>query len=151
MKIQGGERCRNMNCRVRELREQTGLSQRAFAEMYEIPVSTLRKWEQGEAAPPDYVLMLLARSIPGINAMPETVKYREVISDRNGDSYYYDAAAKAVYDRFGNLIYIHDDLKDVDRDNLALYLHDLFQGLYDLQNRFENDCDFDRKDKIKWQ
>ncbi len=30
---------------VKEIREATGLSQKAFAEMYKIPLSILRNWE----------------------------------------------------------------------------------------------------------
>ena len=37
--------------RVQWVRSQTGLSQPAFAEKYDIPVGTLRDWEQGRARP----------------------------------------------------------------------------------------------------
>jgi len=32
---------------VKEIREATGLSQRDFAKMYKIPLSTLRNWSRG--------------------------------------------------------------------------------------------------------
>ena len=53
---------------IKELRESTGLTQKAFAEMYGIPISTLRKWEQGEASPAAYVVNLLARTLPSTNS-----------------------------------------------------------------------------------
>ena len=37
--------------RVQWVRNRTGLSQPAFAEKYNIPVGTLRDWEQGRARP----------------------------------------------------------------------------------------------------
>ena len=49
---------------IKELRESTGMTQIAFSEAYGIPVSTLRKWEQKEAAPAPYVINLLARALP---------------------------------------------------------------------------------------
>ena len=42
--------------RIVKLRNQTGLSQSAFAEKFNIPVSTLRDWEQDRRHPPEYVI-----------------------------------------------------------------------------------------------
>lgn len=36
---------------VREIREQLGLSQQAFATIYRIPLATLKGWEQGRRRP----------------------------------------------------------------------------------------------------
>lgn len=44
---------------IRELRFQTGLSQGKFAAMFEIPVSTLKDWEQGRRTPPVYVVQMI--------------------------------------------------------------------------------------------
>lgn len=33
---------------IKEIRQTTGLSQKVFAEMCGIPISTLRNWEQGD-------------------------------------------------------------------------------------------------------
>jgi putative transcriptional regulator len=44
---------------VRQAREQSGLTQSAFAQRIETPVSTLRDWEQGRFTPPGGVLCLL--------------------------------------------------------------------------------------------
>ncbi|MCQ2552562.1 MAG: helix-turn-helix domain-containing protein, partial [Clostridia bacterium] len=44
---------------IKELREKSGLSQQDFAEKYNIPVCTLRQWEQQRRKAPDYVYSLL--------------------------------------------------------------------------------------------
>ncbi len=44
---------------VKEIRQLTNLSQQKFCENYNIPLPTLRKWEQGNREPPGYVLELL--------------------------------------------------------------------------------------------
>lgn len=44
---------------VRELRLQTGLSQSKFAKMFDIPVSTLKDWEQKRRNPPAYVINMM--------------------------------------------------------------------------------------------
>ncbi len=53
-----------MEYMIKELRDMTGMTQKAFAQMYGIPLSTLRKWEQGEASPAPYVLRLIAGTLP---------------------------------------------------------------------------------------
>ena len=40
---------------IKELRFHTGLSQSKFAAMFDIPVSTLKDWEQERRTPPAYV------------------------------------------------------------------------------------------------
>ena len=44
---------------IKEMREQTYLSQSKFAKLLDIPVANISRWEQGKAAPPDYVLKLI--------------------------------------------------------------------------------------------
>ena len=44
---------------VKELRLQTGLSQSKFAKMFDIPVSTLKDWEQERRNPPAYVINMI--------------------------------------------------------------------------------------------
>lgn len=45
------------------IRNKTGLSRRAFREIFGIPERTLQAWEEGEHLPPDYVLRLLEISV----------------------------------------------------------------------------------------
>ena len=53
---------------IKELRKITGLSQREFGEFYDIPVSTIKKWESDPNNPnyhkcPIYTVKLLERVI----------------------------------------------------------------------------------------
>lgn len=44
---------------VKELRMQTGLSQSKFAKMFDVPVATLKDWEQERRTPPAYVINMM--------------------------------------------------------------------------------------------
>lgn len=129
---------------IKELRESTGMTQKAFAQTYGIPISTLRKWEQKEAAPAPYVVNLLAR------ALPKNDTALRKIAGKNGLFYYYGEKQKAVFDMRGNKIYIEEDLAGVKEQNLALYLEDLFRGFYEVQEKFNRDCRYDKEEDILW-
>jgi len=129
---------------IRELRDSTGLTQKAFAHMYGIPLSTLRKWEQGEASPAPYVLTLLAKILPSTNTSLKQIKGDDDIV------YYYDKNKKLVSDMYGNAIAVQEDLDDIKPQNLVLYLHDLFEDFYEIQEKFNRDCRYDKEDDIFW-
>ena len=129
---------------IRELRDSTGLTQKDFADMYGIPLSTLRKWEQGESAPASYVLNLLARTLPS------TQDTLWKICGTDGIVYYYDKNKRTVTDMRGNVITVQEDLKEIKEQNLILYLHELFEGFYAIQEKFNRDCKFDKEDDILW-
>ena len=44
---------------IKEMRQQTYLSQSKFAELLCIPVANIMKWEQGVSSPPDYLISLI--------------------------------------------------------------------------------------------
>lgn len=44
---------------IKELRLQTGLSQSKFARMFDVPVATLKDWEQERRNPPSYVVTMM--------------------------------------------------------------------------------------------
>ena len=50
----------------------------------------------------------------------------------------------------GNRITIQEDLEGVKEQNLALYLEDLFEGFYRLQDKFDRDCRYDKEEDILW-
>lgn len=129
---------------VKEIRESTGMSQKAFAQMYGIPLGTLRNWEQGNNSPAPYVVNLLARALPCMNAA-----LKEIIG-KNGQSYYYDKNQKCVLDMKGNRIYIQEELEGIKEQNLTLYLDDLFERFYEIQEKFNRDCRFDKEEGILW-
>ena len=129
---------------VKEIREATGMSQKAFAELYGIPLSTLRNWEQGSNSPAPYVLGLISRTLPYMNS---TLKE---IQGKNGHSYYYDKNQNCVLDIKGNRIYVKEKLEDIKTQNLALYLDDLFERFYEIQEKFDRDCKYDKEEDIFW-
>lgn len=129
---------------VKEMRESTGMSQKAFAQMYGIPISTLRNWEQGTNSPAPYVVNLLARALPSMNS---TLRK---INGKNGRSYYYDKNQKCILDIKGNRIYVQEEIDGVKEQNLALYLDDLFERFYEIQGIFDRDCKFDKEEDILW-
>lgn len=133
-----------MSLSIKEMRMKTGLSQAKFAETFNIPVSTLRKWEQGDSSPSGYVIDLIARAIPSLNSSLEE------ISGRNNAIYYYDRNKKQLIDNKGNAIMVKEDLEGVKRQNLRLYVSDLFESFYEIQSKFERDCYYDKKDDIVW-
>ena len=45
--------------KIKEMRTQTGLSQTKFADLFGIPVATLKDWEQGRRKPPEYVATMI--------------------------------------------------------------------------------------------
>ena len=87
-----------MAMNVKEMRLATGLSQTAFSRAYRIPVSTLRKWEQGDASPAPYVLDLLAAAIPVFHSEYEKV------SAPDGTVYYHDPVRNIFMDALGNTV-----------------------------------------------
>ena len=46
-----------------ELREQTGMNRKEFAEYFQIPYRTITDWERGERQMPDYLFRLLAYKV----------------------------------------------------------------------------------------
>ena len=46
---------------IKELRDKTGLSQSKFATYVEIPLGTIKKWEQERQKPPVYIVKLIDR------------------------------------------------------------------------------------------
>lgn len=49
--------------RLKEIRETTGLSQKAFAEYLHIPIRTYEQWEAGKRNPPSYLVDLIEYKI----------------------------------------------------------------------------------------
>lgn len=48
---------------VRDMRKVTGLSQNKFADLLEIPVANIQRWEQEIVSPPAYVTRLIQRDL----------------------------------------------------------------------------------------
>ncbi|MDO4197709.1 MAG: helix-turn-helix domain-containing protein [Erysipelotrichaceae bacterium] len=130
---------------IKEIRKRTNMTQKAFAEYFGIPISTLRKWEQNESRPADYFVELLIKSLPCCN---EDLKELEGL---HGEKYYYDKERKIVFDQKMNSIRIEDDnLNEIKSSNLRIYLNWMFKSLYEGQEQFEMDCKHDRISDAIW-
>ncbi|MBE5890335.1 MAG: helix-turn-helix domain-containing protein [Lachnospiraceae bacterium] len=57
---------------IKELRESTGMSRKAFSEHTGIPVRTLEDWEAGRRTPPEYIPRLIAYQL----------KYEELVKGK---------------------------------------------------------------------
>ncbi|MCF0129662.1 MAG: helix-turn-helix domain-containing protein [Pseudobutyrivibrio sp.] len=132
-----------MSYMMKELRNLTGLSQEAFAREYRIPLSTLRKWEQGNASPAPYVLDMLAGIIPGADLTLEKIETEQGV-------FFYNSKKHTVTDQIGNSIRVSEDLSGVDKGNLRLYVTELYEGFYEIQNKFNRDCKYDKEEGITW-
>ena len=115
-------RGQTMEKSIKELRNSTGLTQREFAQKYQIPISTLRKWEQGEASPAKYVISLIAKTLPS------TDMNLKKIEGYNGEAYYYDRIKNMVFDSQGNGVSVEEDLDDVKAVNISIYLEETNSG-----------------------
>lgn len=129
---------------IKELRASTNLSQTEFAKLFNIPVSTLRKWEQNESTPPAYVLSFIEKSLPCFKE--EYLVYR----GKNGQEYFLDIKNKKVGDVFGNWIPFKEDINGVIESNIGIYIERLFVKYYDAMREFDQDLAYDKIEKIKW-
>lgn len=55
--------------KFKALRGTTKLSQSQFAELFEIPLATYKKWEQGLRTPPEYVYKMMVSVVKEIHDM----------------------------------------------------------------------------------
>ena len=46
---------------LKDIRKRTGLTQKGFAEYFQIPVRTIEKWERGGSNPPEYLYKMIVR------------------------------------------------------------------------------------------
>lgn len=129
---------------IKEIRYTTGLSQRDFSNMFDIPISTLQKWEQGESSPTPYIIKLIANQLPIDN------DNMRKIEDNNGKVYYYNREAGYLIDLIGTKIKIGEDLDGVKEKNLSLYVADLFESYYEIVDKFNRDCRLDKTEDIIW-
>lgn len=55
--------CMDIKDRLVEIRKETGMNRREFAEYFEIPYRTLQDWELGNRQMPEYLLRLMAYKV----------------------------------------------------------------------------------------
>ena len=75
---------------IADMRKQVNLSQREFADLFDIPVRTIQQWEQGRSCPPDYVVSMVEALLPqkmaqcrnsARHSIPEKTRWRVCIAD----------------------------------------------------------------------
>jgi len=130
--------------KIRDIRKLTGLSQSKFAEKYSIPLPTLQHWERDYTQPPKYFIRLLEKDIAADR--PDTMYFK----GKNEELYIYSADAKTITDIDGNTVRITDSIKDVKRENIGIYLSDLFDFIKQAQRMFNMDCEEDLRSDIIW-
>ena len=132
-----------MKNEIKLLREKTKMTQRQFANTFNIPLSTLRKWEQGESNPAPYLVKLISKLININNSDLQLIK-------SNTRDYYYDSINNIVYDSYSNGVKIKYDLNKINKHNICIYLDKLFDKYYIIQDSFNKDCEYDLKEDIIW-
>lgn len=63
--------------KIKQLREQTGLRRKDFAEHLGIPLRTIEDWEAGRRTPPEYIPRLISYQLK----YEELMREREVLGD----------------------------------------------------------------------
>ena len=129
---------------IKEMRYATGMTQKEFAERCHIPIGTLRRWEYGESTLASYIVELIARELPVDRKM------MKAIEDGKGNIFYYNKEAGYLADRRGTRIFVRVDLDGVKKQNLILYIEDLFESYYEILNKFHQDCRLDKTGDIIW-
>lgn len=68
---------------IKELRKESGLSQKKFADYVRIPFRNIQNWEQGYRKPPDYVVDMVNRIIE----LERTIaKFKRATGDDNNNT-----------------------------------------------------------------
>lgn len=129
---------------IKEMRDMTRLTQREFAAKFDIPIGTLRRWEYGESKPAPYIIKLIALQLP---VDPQKM---EQIKDEEGNLFFYNKEAGYLMDMQGTRIHIKDELEEVKKQNLILYIKDLFEAYYEILDKFDRDCRLDKTENIIW-
>ena len=63
--------------KIKQLREETGLRRKDFAEHLGIPLRTIEDWEAGRRTPPEYIPRLIAYQLK----YEELMREREMLGD----------------------------------------------------------------------
>ena len=83
---------------IKELREQTGLTQQKFADYFGIPVSTMRNWEYGVCECNQYILDMMEYKLKGEGLIEVGLRTFEVKADVLMRDMTVDEARKRIMD-----------------------------------------------------
>ena len=122
-------------------RKDRKLSQKSFAELYDVPLSTLRKWEQKESTPSKFFIEMLKKN----------EEDNHLIKIENDNKvYFFDLNKMIIYDNLNNGIRVNRDITKLNRNNLFIMLNQLYEDYYKAIERFEILCTLDEKGNSKW-
>lgn len=88
--------------RIKQLREKTGLSQKAFGDKFGIPLRTVQNWEYGVNDIPDYLLRLIEQEV-------ESKKQQLFLSVTYTNGNTIERAVNYVHFEDGKIFYTLDD------------------------------------------
>lgn len=89
--------------KIQDIRKLSNLSQRKFCKKYNIPLSTLRQWEQGKREPPDYLVELLEFKVREDLSMEKTVSMATIDEMKELKDALKSVSAKNAEDMLRNL------------------------------------------------
>lgn len=130
---------------IETLRKITGLTQKEFANKYEIPIRTLQKWEQHQSFPANYLIKLLEKDICSQN--DEIIKFKS-----EKDEFIYNITRGQLINKKGIIINIEiKDVKKIKKHNLGVYSEILFENYNKNIKSFIEDCEYDKKSDTLWE
>lgn len=82
---------------ITKLRKETGLTQQAFADKYNIPMRTLQAWEGGTSSPSDYVIEMIHKIVKS-ESFTQMAWIRHEYRDAagHGSTKYYSTKSEAI-------------------------------------------------------
>lgn len=90
---------------IKNLREETRLNRKDFAEHFGIPLRTVEDWEAGRRTPPAYLPRLMFYQIKYENHLKENEKKKKLVKEKS------DRNIEIVHDVDGNSIVVIHDIK----------------------------------------
>ncbi len=82
--------------------------------------------------------------------LPSAKDIMKKIITKDGTTYFYEESSGILYDSVGNSIQVKFDIENVKPENLPLYVADLFESFYEIKEKFEQDCRWDKDENIIW-
>ncbi len=127
---------------IRDIRKKTGMTQEQFATRFGIALPTLRRWEQLVSEPPAYLIPLLQQVLEINESTP--------IEGKHGEKYFYNNETCMLSDSYGNTVMVKINMNSIKKENLKLYVTDLFSEINSLRDYFEKECNIDKRSDIVW-
>ena len=85
---------------INELRKQSGMTQKQFADYFEIPYRTVQNWEGGVNKCPEYLLKLMQNKIETTKEIPtieEIQEMKHIATSEEVVMEYYDEATRCSF------------------------------------------------------